>query len=284
MPDREEKSHKKRKRKEKDKEKDKEKRKEKSKKKHKTKHKKEVKEKSSKRRKERALPSDSSSSSSGSESEPEREKPRTADDVLILGRQAVHLLRVLLAQYPKLRTDIRQLLKQLDEGEGVDVSGLGDQQLKRLVTMFFEALMLQCSRGSSIYRLPATSPKVMATMVMVFAEDPDPTLAGPLEKVLPQFAAAGEVEREKSEEEEPSVARPPSGEDPLDSDTAPAQEREDSEEDLGKQGKAFWGRKQGGHHTKSYHTLTCRSLRLYRIVAILLFLGFALGFPHSTPS
>uniref|UniRef100_A0A7S0N3K3 J domain-containing protein n=1 Tax=Pyramimonas obovata TaxID=1411642 RepID=A0A7S0N3K3_9CHLO len=211
MPEREEKSHKKRKRKEKDKDK----RKEKSKKKHKSKHRREKKDHSSKKRKERS-PSSSSSSSSDSD------QPRTAEEILSLGRQAVHLLRVILAQYPKLRSDIRQLLKQLDAGEVVDVSGLADPQLKKLVTMFFEALMLQCSRGS-IYKLPASSSKLLTTMAIVLAEDVDPALAGPLEKILPQFAASsegGKSEEEQSEQE----AKPPKAEESLDFDTEPTNE------------------------------------------------------------
>eukprot|EP00976_Prorocentrum_cordatum_P082329 1184770-Prorocentrum_minimum.AAC.3 len=217
MAEREVKSHKKRKRKEKDKDK----KKEKSKKKHKSKQRKEKKyHNSSKKRKERS-PSSSSSSSSDSD----RPEPRTAEEILSLGRQAVHLLRVILAQYPTLRSDIRQLLRQLDAGEVVDVSGLAEPQLKKLVTMLFQALMLQCSRGS-IYKLPPTSPKLLTTMAMVLAEDVDPALAGPLDKILPQFAPAGESEGAKSEEErsEEERAEPPKADEPLESDEEPAED------------------------------------------------------------
>ena len=138
------------------------------------------KKKSKKRKKERKDVSSSSSSSDSSvgsgpsddessESKSQMKK-LTPEEQLQRGRTAMECTKHILAKFPDVRNDFRNILKSIDDGEAVSVDGVPDVGLKKLLTTLFDALgLLRLSKKSNARSLPKDFPeKLLSKLAPVF--------------------------------------------------------------------------------------------------------------------
>ncbi|CAL9068776.1 uncharacterized protein LOC135628019 isoform X1 [Musa acuminata AAA Group] len=90
-----------------------------------------------------------SSSSSGDDPEPRSLKPES-------------IVRLFLRKFPNAADDLKQLLQMVDSGQGVDVGGISDRSLVRILKKLFQSLRLK--RNNGVYLLP---PKGIPTLDIV---------------------------------------------------------------------------------------------------------------------
>lgn len=149
------------------------------------KHKSRKKSKKATKSKDRSSSSSDSSSSSGSGSgssdaesdgessgdaaqRPSVQNKRTPEEELTAGRSAMLLTKQILAKFPDVRADFRNILQSIDSGEAVSVAGVPDENLRNLLDGLFDALGLVKLPKSGARSLPRGGDKLLTKLSLVF--------------------------------------------------------------------------------------------------------------------
>eukprot|EP00873_Tetraselmis_striata_P017624 jgi/Tetstr1/437888/TSEL_002841.t1 len=153
-----------------------------------------------------------SGSDSGASSDDRRGDPRrwSGNTRLQRGRAAVQATRDLMAYHAGIQSELRELLRQLDSGEAVDISGVQEAALQnRLGTLFWN---LPLMRNKMAFRKMSGSESILGTLGLVLQETVQPKVEEPAASEGPKGAAQG-VKPEKPGGAEPMGAAPAGGED-----------------------------------------------------------------------
>lgn len=81
-------------------------------------------------------------------------------------------VRAILRKYPAMKAELRDLLWQIDSGQGVNVSALPDAKLKGALRGLFAHLRLRCTKQARPQCAPAHRPRAacaLQTCVTSFA-------------------------------------------------------------------------------------------------------------------